>query len=266
MYPDMALGGDIVKPGFLARIWERLHRWALRRASKVIVLGDDMLDRIVAKGVDRSHIAVVRDGARIPDRLPAADNAVAREIRGDAQFVAIHAGNLGFYGAWDTLLAAARTLDGTGSRMIFVGDGAEKQRLVAASADLDAIRFLPFRPASDIPYVLSAGDAHIVTIKRGLEGVIVPSKLYPILAAAKPVIAVADARTDVARIVSEARCGVVVDPDDPQALASAIRSLAADPARIAEMGQRARTIAPKYDTVQELYNFVTVVDGVIEHA
>jgi colanic acid biosynthesis glycosyl transferase WcaI len=266
MYPDMALGGDIVTPGFLARIWERLHRWALRRARKVIVLGEDMRDRIVAKGVNPSHVAVVRDGARIPDQLPAADNPVAREIRGDSQFVAIHAGNLGFYGAWDTLLAAVRTLAGTGSRIIFVGDGAEKQRLVAASADLDAVRFLPFRPASDIPYVLSAGDAHIVTIKRGLEGVIVPSKLYPILAAGKPVIAVADQRTDVARIVSDAGCGVVVDPDDPRALASAIRALAADPARIAEMGQRARTIASKYDTVQELYNFVTVIEGVIQHA
>src|SRR5271154_4206966 len=52
LYPDMALGGSIVTPGLLARVWERLHRWALRRATRVIVLGEDMRARIIAKGVD----------------------------------------------------------------------------------------------------------------------------------------------------------------------------------------------------------------------
>jgi len=266
MYPDMALGGDIVKPGLLARIWERLHRWALSRAAKVIVLGDDMRERIIAKGVRPEHIAVVRDGARIPKELPATDNPVSREIRGDSRFVALHAGNLGFYGAWDTLLAAARKLNGTGCRIIFVGDGAEKQRLVAQSGGLDTARFLPFRPANEIPFVLASADAHIVTIKRGLEGVIVPSKLYPILAAGKPVVAVADAKTDVARIVTKGKCGIVVDPDDPAALSKAIEDLASDSRRLAEMGHAARAIAPDYDTVRELYRFVTVVEEAIQNA
>src|SRR5580698_7281016 len=67
MYPDMAVGGAIVRPGLLARIWERLHRWALRRATRVIVLGEDMRARIIAKGVDSAGIEIVRDGA---DALP----------------------------------------------------------------------------------------------------------------------------------------------------------------------------------------------------
>ena len=73
MYPDMAVGGAIVQPGLLARIWERLHRWALRRATRVIVLGEDMRARIVAKGVDSAGIEIVRDGADIlpPDAQPA---------------------------------------------------------------------------------------------------------------------------------------------------------------------------------------------------
>src|SRR5450755_2628468 len=63
LYPDMALGGSIVAPGLLARVWEKLHRWALRRATRVIVLGEDMKDRIIAKGVDAKRVAIVRDGA-----------------------------------------------------------------------------------------------------------------------------------------------------------------------------------------------------------
>ena len=190
MYPDMALGGSIVRPGLLARIWERLHRWALRRARLVIVLGDDMRDRIVGKGVNPERVTIVRDGIEIPAHLPDPRNPVALEIRGGARFVALHAGNVGFYGAWDTLLAAASRLENTSCCIIFVGEGAEKPRLLAASRGIGSIRFLPFRPASEIPFVLASADVHIVTVKRGLEGVIVPSKLYPILAAGKPVLAV----------------------------------------------------------------------------
>src|SRR5580693_3084268 len=62
MYPDMAVGGSIVKPGLMARIWEKLHRWALRRAAHIMVLGEDMKARIAAKGVSSDRIDIVRDG------------------------------------------------------------------------------------------------------------------------------------------------------------------------------------------------------------
>ncbi|HET9400567.1 MAG TPA: glycosyltransferase family 4 protein [Candidatus Acidoferrales bacterium] len=266
MYPDMAVGGSIVRPGLLARLWERLHRWALRRAACVIVLGDDMRDRIVRKGIDPARIVVARDGIEIPREVPAADNPVAREIRGDARFVALHAGNLGFYGAWDTLLAAASMLGSPAYSIIFVGEGAEKPRLVSIGGGLASVRFLPFRPASEIPFVLSAADVHIVTVKRGLEGVIVPSKLYPILAAGRPVLAVCTPESDVARIVSRAGCGLVADPDDPAAVASAIRELASDRERIADMGRRASAIAPEYDRVTQLHKFILAIEEAVLHA
>jgi colanic acid biosynthesis glycosyl transferase WcaI len=263
MYPDMAVGGDIVRPSFAIRRWEQMHRWALRQAARVIVLGDDMRDRIVAKGIDPARVIVVRDGVRRPSQAPAADNPINREIRNGFRFVALHAGNLGFYGAWDTLLAAAKRLENTASGIIFVGDGAQKERLMAAAHGTQAVRFLPFRPASEISYVLSAGDIHIVTVKQGLEGVIVPSKLYGILAAGKPVLAVAPSTTDVARIVTEAGCGVVVDPSDPDGVAEAIQELAAQPERVAEMGRRALAVAPNYDIDIQLTHFVNTIEEVV---
>lgn len=266
MYPDMAVGGSIVRPGFFARLWERLHRWTLRRAACVIVLGDDMRDRIIRKGADAARIVVARDGIEIPQEVPSSDNPVAREIRGDSGFVALHAGNLGFYGAWDTLLAAAAMLESPAYRIIFVGEGAEKPRLSSIVRGLGSVRFFPFRPATDIPFVLSAADVHIVTVKRGLEGVIVPSKLYPILAAGRPVLAVCTPECDVARIVLRAGCGLVADPDDPVAVASAIRQLAGDRQRLAEMGRRASAVAPEYDRVTQLHNFILAVEGAASNA
>jgi len=183
MYPDMAVGGSIVRPGSFTARWEAMHRWAQRQAARVIVLGEDMRDRIVAKGVDPARVVVSRDGIDIPESIPSPDNSVAREIRGDFRFALVHAGNLGFYGAWQTLVSAVRMLEKEGVGLVFIGEGAMKPQVEAMARGCSAIRFLPFRPASEVPQVLSSGEMHVVTIKRGLEGVVVPSKLYPTLAA-----------------------------------------------------------------------------------
>lgn len=265
MYPDMALGGALVAPGLLARVWEMLHRWALRRASRVIVLGNDMRARIISKGVNPERIAVVRDGAEIlPAGAsgPALDPEVIGAIRGGARFVVLHAGNLGFYGAWDTLVTAARELSREDVRFVFVGDGAQRKQLEAAASTLPNVSFLPFFPAGKIPSVLAAADAHIVTIKHGLEGVVVPSKLYSILAAGRPIIAVAPAASDAAWLAAQRGVGVSADPGKPEELVAAIRSLVRDPKRLNLMGAAARALAPDYDKVGEAGKFVQVMEKV----
>lgn len=260
LYPEMAVGGEIVRPRSWVGLWERMHRNALRSASRIIVLGDDMRERILSKGISPDRVVVVRDGASLPAVQPSADHPAIREIRGSANFVALHAGNLGFYGAWHTLIDAARTFNGNGAQLVFVGDGTNRARLEEASSDCPAVRFLPFRPASEIPCVMAAGDVHIVTIRRGLCGVIVPSKLYSILAAGRPILAVAPEQSDAARIVRENDCGLVADPDSPAAVAAAICALRSDPGRLNLMGERAREAAKKYVRVAELEKFVGVIE------
>src|SRR6202048_5578646 len=117
----------------MTRVWERLHRWALRRAVRVVVLGEDMRARIAGKGVNAERIAVVRDGAEICGAVakPAVDPEVVAAIRGDFKFVLLHAGNLGFYGAWETLVAAAREGEGEGIGVGFVGGGGQRGPVVA---------------------------------------------------------------------------------------------------------------------------------------
>ena len=263
MYPDMAVGGSIVRPGSFTSCWERLHRGALRRAARVIVLGDDMRDRIIAKGVDPARVVVSRDGITVPEVLPTADNPVAREIRGDFRFVLVHAGNLGFYGAWQTLISAVRMLEKEGVGLVFVGEGAMKSQVQAMAAGCAAVRFLPFRPSSEIPLVLSSGDMHVVTVKRGLEGVVVPSKLYGTLAAGRPVLGVAPDECDVVRIIRKSGCGLAADPDDPNAVAEALRGVLHNPEQIKNMSLRAREIAVSYDKVNQLKIFAQTIEEVV---
>jgi len=259
LYPDMAIGGDIVRPGSLIGWWERLHRRALRQASRVIVLGDDMRDRILSKGVAPERVAVIRDGASTQASMPDENDSVVREIRCGFPFVMLHAGNLGFYGAWDTLLAAAQILRNENIGLVFVGEGANRAALQASVNGSSNVRFLPFRPADQVGHVMAAGDVHIVTIRRGLEGVVVPSKLYSILAAGRPILVVAPPESDAARIVRESGCGVTTDPDNPAAVARAIRDLRDNPARLAEMGRRARETANRYARVNELQKFAGII-------
>jgi colanic acid biosynthesis glycosyl transferase WcaI len=259
LYPDMALGGNIVSPAAWVRWWESAHRRALAQAERIIVLGDDMRDRILSKGISPDRVSVVRDGAVIPSTVATPDDPVVREIRSGFSFVAIHAGNLGFYGAWDTLLAAARLLDDD-SALFFIGDGANRARLETAASDCPRIRFLPFRPASEIPFVMAAGDIHIVTIRRGLEGVVVPSKFFSVLAAGRPVLVVAPESSDAARIVLRYRCGLTADPDDPAAVAAAIRRLRSDPEELLAMGRRAREASLSFLREAELVRFVELIE------
>jgi glycosyltransferase involved in cell wall biosynthesis len=264
LYPDMALGGHIVSPNKWVARWEGLHRSALKQAARVIVLGDDMRDRVLSKGINPENVVVVRDGTAISNaEMPEVSDPVVQEIRSGFPFVAVHAGNLGFYGAWDTVLAAAKILSNENTGIVFVGDGASKTTLENAAQGLPNVRFLPFRPVEQVPRVMMAGDVHIITVKRGLEGVVVPSKLYSTLAAGRPVLVVAAPESDAARIVTNAGCGLTADPDDPDAVAAALRQLRQDPDRLAEMGRRARETAKTYARVDELNRFAAVMEQVV---
>jgi glycosyltransferase involved in cell wall biosynthesis len=262
MYPDMAVGGAIVKPGLLSRIWEKLHRWAMKRATRVVVIGEDMRNRILSKGVDPAGVVVVRTGAEISAEAAAAalDEAVIDAIRTGFKFVLLHAGNLGFYGAWDTLLEGARQLAGDGVGLVFVGDGAQRLRLESASSGIPNVRFLPFFPASKIPSVLAAADAHVITVKRGLEGVVVPSKMYGILAAGKPIVAVAPGECDVVSIGERRGFAISTDPDKPGQFAERVREIASDRERVQSMGEAAARIAPEFEQGQELRKLVEVLE------
>lgn len=263
MYPDMAVGGAIVKPGLMARVWEKLHRWALRRATKVVVLGEDMRNRILAKGVNPAHVVVVRDGAELAREGAVAnelDQAVIEKIRGGSKFVLLHAGNLGFYGAWDTLVEGARRVADQGVELVFVGDGAERARLEASCAGVSNVRFLPFFPGSKIPSVLAAADAHVITVKRGLEGVVVPSKMYGILAAGKPIVALAPAECDVVSIGRTKGFSIAANPENAEEFAERVREMVGDEGRLRRMAEAAAAIAPEYERGRELEKLVVVIE------
>jgi colanic acid biosynthesis glycosyl transferase WcaI len=261
LYPDMGLAGGILHAGVWSDAWEAAHRGALRQAARVIVLGEDMRERVIQKGIDPARIVVIRDAVPFPETLPPVDPAIVHEIRSGFRFVVVHAGNLGFYGAWHTLIRAAQMLESQGVGLVFIGEGAKKQEIQKAAQNSRNIRFLPFRPASEIPAVMAAGDLHVVTITHGLEGIVVPSKLYNILAHGRPILAVATEKAEVARLVQRYECGIAADPDDAAQVSHAVRRLLDAPELLEHMNRQARKLAKTYDRFSELRRFVEVIEG-----
>jgi glycosyltransferase involved in cell wall biosynthesis len=227
-----------------------------------------MRNRIVSKGVPAAHISIVRDGVDLPPQNsaePAFDQDVIRAIRGNFRFVLLHAGNLGFYGAWDTLLAGAREFSIDGIGLVFVGEGAQRDRLVSAAKDSPSVRFLPFFPGDKISSVLAAADAHVITVKRGLEGVVVPSKMYGILAAGKPIVVVAPRECDVVSIGESKGFSLAVDPDDPVSFANSVRRLARDQQALARMSAAASAAAPAFERGSELNKLILILEEAAQH-
>jgi colanic acid biosynthesis glycosyl transferase WcaI len=260
LYPDMALAAGILRPGIWSDTWEQSHRRSLRQAARVIVLGEDMRERIAEKGVDPARVTVIRDAVPFPEVLPPPDDSILREIRAGFRFVMVHAGNVGFYGAWETLIRAARMLESENVGMVFIGEGARKQEIQQLAQNCRNIRFMPFRPASEISAVMAAGDLHVITIRRGLEGIVVPSKLYNILAHGRPILAVATGSAEVTRLVQQHECGIAADPDNPAQVAEEVKRLVPAAERLEHMSLRARTLARSYDRLTELRKFVDAVE------
>lgn len=252
LHPDMAIAAGMLPAGRFARAWDRAHTRALRRCTRVVCPGQAMADRVRGKGVPADRVTVLRTGAWPPSGQP--ERQVVARLRAGAPFVAVHAGNLGGAGPWDTLLAATRLLDGD-ARLLFVGDGIHAQRLRDAGASVAG-----FRPRHQIPSVMAAGDLQVVAQRADMAGLVVPSKLYTALAHGRPVLAVVPARSEVASIVREHGCGVVADPADPAAIAAAIRAARSDPAHLAALADGAAAAGRALDRGRLLDRFVALVE------
>jgi colanic acid biosynthesis glycosyl transferase WcaI len=252
IFPEVAsLIEDFHNPAVNAAL-DRTNRYLLRHADAVIALGDRMRRRLVEeKGAEPGRVHVIHNWADCDAIVPGPkDNAFAREHGLADRFVLMHSGNVGLSQNLDVLIEAADRLRSKERLTIaIVGDGSKRAALeaMAASRGLTNVRFLPYQPKALLHDSFAAADAFLVSLKAGIEGFIVPSKVYGILAAGRPYIAATDPSSEPAQLARESGCGLVAAPGDPAALAEAIATMYDDPAMTRDMGGRARLVARQYD-------------------
>ena len=217
----------------------------LRRADRIVSIGETMSRRLVTKGAPADRIVVIPnwvDPDEIAPRIR--DNAWA-EANGLAnRFVVMHSGNIGHAQDLETLVKASVLVrDLARLEIVIIGFGARHASLVdlAQASGASNVRFLPYQPREVLSDSLSAADIHFLGLVRGLAGYVVPSRLNGILSAGRPVIVAADADSEPVKVVESADCGIVVPPGDAVALAAAIRSAYAGEADLSTMGANGRS-------------------------
>ena len=245
IFPQVAGLLEDFKSDLVNDVLERLNRFLVRRAKRIVSLGETMSSRLVdGKGADPVKITVIHNWADTSAIVPSdKDNDFSRAHDLDRRFVVLHAGNIGLSQNLDVVIDAAEILKPrTDIAIVFIGDGNRRQVLESAarSRGLDNIRFIPFQPRALLRWTYATSDVCLVSLKPGLAGYIVPSKLYPILAAGRPYIAAVEPSSEVAALTEHHRCGVLVAPGDAAALASTIVTLANDRQTREAMALRAR--------------------------
>jgi len=274
IFPEVAgLLEDFHHPA-VDRLLDRTNRYLLRDADAIVALGDRMRQRLVdEKGADPDRVQVIHNWADCDAIRPGAkDNAFSRAHGLADRFVVMHSGNIGLSQNLEVLIEAAERLRAKERLVVaIVGEGARRAPLERAAAErgLANIRFFPYQPKALLHESFATADAFLISLKPGLEGYIVPSKLYGILAAGRPYVAAVDPSCEVAQLAAAHHCGVAATPGDPDALAGAIASLYDDPAAARTMGERARAVAWRFDrraAVAAYYDLLLRVNGIANAA
>ena len=238
VYPDIAVAlGTFRAGGVLDRVVGWLADWSRRRADGVIALGECMKTRLVERGTDPVKVEVAEnwaDGRAIEVRPRGGDQS---------KLVVLYSGNLGLAHDLETIEGSMSDLrHDPRFEFVFVGSGgrrAELQRFVDAEG-LTAVHLRPYVQRASLGESLAIGDIGLVTQKNEACGLVVPSKVYGLLAAGRPILFIGPAAATPARIVREFGCGWHVSCGDVAGLTQLLQRLADDPAQVREAGERAR--------------------------
>jgi glycosyltransferase involved in cell wall biosynthesis len=251
VYPDVALTLGALSPGSpVTRLLGSLGRTLYDGADAIVALDDAMRERLVAGGADPARVEVIDNWPPAVGGVDAigprdrAANPLRRALHLGDRFTVSYSGNMGLGHDLQTIAQAMRILRDEDMHWLFIGDGPGRATLVDASRALDPARvtFLSYRAREELPDSLTAAHVSLVALDAGLAGLLVPSKLYALLAAGVPIAYVGPASGRVADVIRDHAVGVTIANGDGAGLATALRRLRAAPAEREAMGARARAL------------------------
>jgi len=249
LQPDAAVELGMMKPGKIVDALYRVERLAYERAALVSTITEGMRQRIIGKGIDASKVAL------FPPRADSSLYNVRRRANADAfreryglqgKLIVSHSGNMGVKQGLEVILhAAVQSRERSDIHYVFIGDGAMRTdlQLQARALSLQNVLFLPLLHKDEFEQMLAATDISLITQQRVVSNIVFPSKTVTLLCAGCPVVASVNAESEVARAVRNSGAGVVVEPENSDALWHAIEQLAASPERRARMSAAGRKFA-----------------------
>ena len=243
---------SFVKTWIAKKIMMRVDKRSCRKADKIVVVGRDMIETLKHRfGNNVPPYTYINNWINEKEIIPLSEDdkrvqQFKKEHGLDEKFVIMYSGNIGLY--YD-LLELERVIasfkDQKDVVFAFVGQGSVLTDMEKYKRDnnLDNIVFIPYQAKEDLVYSLNAADVHFVVNAKGIKGVSVPSKIYGVMAAAKPVLGILEDGTEAKMIIEESGCGKVVDPGDYKAIAETIQYYIdnKDSLELADMGNAGRS-------------------------
>jgi colanic acid biosynthesis glycosyl transferase WcaI len=250
LWPDIILEGGFMERGFLVRMLFTLEQWSYRKAERVNAVTDGLRERLLhEKEVPADKLLFLPNGADTTHFQPRApDEALKRKLGLEGKKIILWAGTLGTAHGLNYVLDAANLLSSESQiHFLFVGDGSAKAALMRQRQEmrLDNVTFLDPVPIEQLPPYFSIAECGLASLLPiPLYDEARPSKIFPILSSGKPLIFVGKGET--ARLVEKSKGGIVVAPENPEALASAILLLVENPQLAQEYGRSGRAYVEKY--------------------
>ncbi len=243
IHPDILLATNwMFLPWPIVRAWNLLNHLMLEAASAIVVVGEGMKQLLVAeKGVAAERVYVIPQWAE-PELRPADRDEDLREEMGIGadELLVLSAGSLGIMHSLEPVVDGARRLDGRPVRFVFVASGVHLDRWRERFQGLANVSFVPYRTGESFRRLVAACDAGLVPLSPGMERFAVPARSYTLLSAGRPLLTVMDPQADVARLVSDNRCGF--NAINGVAVADWVERNLVNRAELEESGRRARAV------------------------
>lgn len=249
----------IVKNQSVIRIFEALEKFAYKTATKISVIADKFVDNLLQKGVPDSKIALIPNWVNVNfiRPLPKENNPFREAYQLTDKFVVLYSGNIGRTQPLETFIdAAARLRHIPDIACVIVGEKAALQRLqqYCQARGANNVLLLPFQEREQLPEMLAAADVGLVLQKRNVIGFNLPSKIPVLLASGRPVVASVPDNGTAARAVQRSGGGLVIPPEDPDALAATIQDLYENRDKAERLGQQGRRHAVEYYSLEQALN------------
>jgi glycosyltransferase involved in cell wall biosynthesis len=255
-YPEtLTAVGKLSPKSLTVKILNRLNVWLYLGASKIIVVGRDMKMLVLSQlqGFSNSknktpEVKVIQNWASLEEiePLPRDDNELLKELQIADKFIFLYAGNMGYPQDIESIVKCAEKLK-TDERFhfLFIGSGVKKRWLEREVLEKSLINITILAPRSrnEQKIFLNACDVGLVPLVKKMWGVAMPSRTYNLLAAGKPVLALTENDSEVAKVIEDDQVGWFVSPNDPEALFLIIIKIFEDRQNLKEMGARARGAA-----------------------
>lgn len=225
LVPDLAISLGILRNPMVIKLAKIAEKLAYSFAERILVLCTGFVENIKSKGNFESKLIILSDWVDMKQiKMLERDNIFRHNNNLDGKFLVLHSGNMGVKQKLENVVEAAKyLLDLKDLIFVFAGEGPMKKLLQEKAKELPNVRFMPLQPNEMFPYMLSAADVLVLNQSAKVVDMVLPCKLLNYMSAGRPIVAGVAIASEASKYIKSANCGITVKPEQPQALAEAVR-------------------------------------------